>query len=117
MNETIYVKLLEEGLSVWRPVTALKLKDGTFQILASPINEIPNGEKWEFQPGDVVEASMTTIIDGTFMVAQKKRNRKNYLSYMLVVVFVFATSSFFKHCVSSKIEPLFILANPEKPSE
>lgn len=52
MRETIFIRLLDEGVDVWRPVLGEKGQvNNSFLILASPINVIPNGEKWEFLPG------------------------------------------------------------------
>ncbi len=52
MVEQIYVRLLNEGIDVWRPVKAAKLSDNHFLILLE--NEIPEGETWEYLPGSVV---------------------------------------------------------------
>lgn len=55
MKVTIYVKLLDEGIDVWRPVNAEKVKNGSaFYILPSPDNIQPDGEAWEFSPGSYV---------------------------------------------------------------
>lgn len=48
---TIYVRLLEEGTDVWRPVQALRIGSSTYEITRQPI---PSDEIWSFQPGDVV---------------------------------------------------------------
>ena len=47
---TIYVALLQEGTEVWRPVSALSLGGNLFRLLGP----IPDGEMWEYQPGDDV---------------------------------------------------------------
>ena len=49
----IHVRLLGEGINVWRPVQALQLSESTFQIAAEPV---PEDESWSFQPGDIVVA-------------------------------------------------------------
>ncbi len=41
---TIYVKLLDEGTDVWRPVTARHLHGRCFLIVEEPIDD----EVWEF---------------------------------------------------------------------
>lgn len=51
-DTTIYVQLLDEGLPCWRPVRALKLPDGAYQI--DPALTVPADERWEFAPGDIV---------------------------------------------------------------
>jgi hypothetical protein len=45
----VYVRLLEEGTGVWRPVRATALPDGTFQLL-EPNGYDPKAERWEFPP-------------------------------------------------------------------
>src|SRR5215469_16163556 len=45
----IYVRLLDEGTDVWRPVRATALPDGTF-LLLEPNGYDPDAEKWEFPP-------------------------------------------------------------------
>jgi hypothetical protein len=49
---TIYVRLLNENNPVWRPVAATKLGEHLFRINEQ---EIPEGEEWEFLPGNCVE--------------------------------------------------------------
>jgi hypothetical protein len=51
MTEMIYMPLLDEGTSVWRPVQAERLDDGTFKVLG----EVPDEEIWQFPPGSVVQ--------------------------------------------------------------
>jgi len=43
----IFVQLLDEGVAVWRPVSARLFDDLTFEILGI----VPVGETWEFEPG------------------------------------------------------------------
>lgn len=47
----IYVRLLNEGVDVWRPVRARRLGEATYEIAADPV---PADEEWSFQPGDIV---------------------------------------------------------------
>lgn len=49
----IHVRLLDEGVDVWRPVEARQLSESTFQIVGDPV---PEDETWSFQPGDIVVA-------------------------------------------------------------
>jgi hypothetical protein len=51
--EVVYVALLHEGVSVWRPTQAKKLEDGTYELLATPDYD-PDDETWEFLPGALV---------------------------------------------------------------
>lgn len=57
-REVIYVRLLDEGVSVWRPVDAVKT-NGDFEILARDYD--PDVEVWEFVPGQVVEVEYRKI--------------------------------------------------------
>lgn len=59
---TIYVFLLDEGVEVWRPVKALKLKDNTYLILSNQI--VPRDEEWEFEPGTTVIAEEKSFQSG-----------------------------------------------------
>lgn len=65
MEETIYVALLDEGVDVWRPVTAVRVSAGTYQIQDS----VPSDEEWEFQPLDVVRCEQRTLSGGQVLVA------------------------------------------------
>ena len=49
----IHVRLLDEGVDVWRPVRARQRSESTFQIGSDPV---PEDESWSFQPGDIVVA-------------------------------------------------------------
>ena len=50
---TVFVRLLDEGADVWRPVDALRLGETTYQIAEQAV---PEDESWSFQPGDIVVA-------------------------------------------------------------
>ena len=49
----VYVRLLDEGVDVWRPVAARRLSEATYRLSDAPS---PEDETWSFQPGDVVVA-------------------------------------------------------------
>ena len=49
-SQEVFVRLLDEGTEVWRPVSAVKLSDGTYRLTG----ERSNDERWEFEPGAVV---------------------------------------------------------------
>ena len=69
--ETIYVKLLDEGTSVWRPVSALKDSAGAYTIADS--EKVPADEVWEFTPRQRVACQYQTFLGGeTKLVACKK---------------------------------------------
>ena len=57
-----YVRLLNEGTDVVRPVQLIDSEDGTFRIVATP-NYDPNDEEWEFLPKSLV-AIKDSLIGG-----------------------------------------------------
>jgi hypothetical protein len=58
--ETIYVKLLDEGTDVVRPVPARRLSEGIYEVLPTA-NYDPKDESWEFSPGSKVAVQQTII--------------------------------------------------------
>ena len=63
-TETIvYVRLLDEGTDVWRPVRAIRFSDGSFQI-AEPDGYDPELEAWEFPPRAKVRCTVKTFAGG-----------------------------------------------------
>lgn len=48
---TVHVRLLGEGIDVWRPVAAERLGESTYR-LSETLR--PTDEVWSFSPGDVV---------------------------------------------------------------
>lgn len=50
LTRTIYVRLLDEGVDVWRPVEAEEEEHGAFRLPTSA----PEDEAWEFRPGSRV---------------------------------------------------------------
>jgi len=59
-TQEILVKPLDEGTDVWRPVTAYRSEDGTFQIAGN----VPDDETWEFDPGTWVRCTEKAFSDG-----------------------------------------------------
>ena len=59
----VYVRLLDEGTDVWRPVRATVLPDGTFRLL-EPDGYDPNAETWEFPPSTKVRCVTRKFTDG-----------------------------------------------------
>lgn len=51
MVHIVYVKLLNEGVDVWRPVKAEKVEENIYRLSE---RIIPDGEEWEFPPGSLV---------------------------------------------------------------
>jgi hypothetical protein len=60
---TVYVRLLDEGTDVWRPVQARQLPDGTF-MLNEPEHYDPEAEAWEFPPHTRVRCASKRFSDG-----------------------------------------------------
>lgn len=59
----VYVRLLDEGTDVWRPVRATALPDGIFQ-LAEPDGYDFEAEIWEFPPRAKVKCVPKKFGDG-----------------------------------------------------
>lgn len=58
---TIYVYMPDEAVEVWRPVEAEPVGDA-FRIVGG----CPDGERWEFQPGDVVRCETRMLTQRGF---------------------------------------------------
>jgi hypothetical protein len=69
-NLTIYVQLLNEGTTCWRPTEALNLGNGLFKLLPTPGYD-PTDEEWEFLPGSVVRCEIQQLSGGEALVAVK----------------------------------------------
>jgi hypothetical protein len=65
-TETIYVKLLDEGMDVWRPVQAVRVSGQAYEIIAQHVDET---ETWEFLPGSKVWVELVKGADGSFPAA------------------------------------------------
>ncbi len=59
--ETVYVELLDEGTTVWRPAPALRLAEGLYCLLSSPKYD-PEDEKWAFVPGTIVRCETRSLL-------------------------------------------------------
>jgi hypothetical protein len=57
----IYVALLGEGSAAWRPVAAEDLGSGLYRLVGA----VPEGEIWQYQPGEIVNARERVFSDGT----------------------------------------------------
>jgi len=66
--ETIYVKLLDEGVDVYRPVKAEKIGDNLYKIIDDSEKAYNDFlEKWEYKTGDIVKCAYKEL---------SKRNEK-----------------------------------------
>jgi hypothetical protein len=59
-SEIIYIPVLGEGTSVWRPVAAERLHDGAFRVLGN----MPDDEEWAFKPGELVDVRQHVFSGG-----------------------------------------------------
>ncbi|MGQ0614113.1 MAG: hypothetical protein ACT4PV_10285 [Planctomycetaceae bacterium] len=67
-TEEIYIRLLDEGIDVWRPTQGLRVGPMTFKVLPTPKYN-PEDENWEFVPGTVVVCERRTLSEGPALVA------------------------------------------------
>ena len=64
----IYVQLLNEGTTCYRPTTAIST-GGELYKLEPTVGYDPDDETWEFLPGSVVAIEERTLSSGTVKVA------------------------------------------------
>jgi hypothetical protein len=65
----IFVRLIDEGVDVWRPVRAERLDDDVYRIIDQPYDR--DVETWQFGPGDVVVAEPISSSDGQILAATR----------------------------------------------
>ena len=63
---TLFVRLLDEGTDVWRPVEAHRVSAVIYRITDTPP---PVDERWSFHPGDTVVAETRDSGGGAILVA------------------------------------------------
>jgi len=63
--EQIYVELLHEGTKVFRPISAIHMRDMIFKIE----DDMPEDETWAFLSGEIVECGYQKLSGGTCLVA------------------------------------------------
>jgi hypothetical protein len=68
-TKTIYVRLIDEDIEVWRPVSAEPLGADVYRIADQPYDR--DLERWEFVPGDHVRAESIQLSEGTVLAATK----------------------------------------------
>jgi hypothetical protein len=56
----LYVRLLDEGIDVWRPIRGVHLSDDVYRIVSEPMES----EHWEFPSGSVVRCRPQFFPDG-----------------------------------------------------
>lgn len=67
---TIYVKLVDELIPVWRPVKAELISDNVYRIVDQPYQR--DIEEWEFQPGERVVCESLDLHDGPTLAAVRR---------------------------------------------
>jgi hypothetical protein len=68
--KTIYVKLLDEGTDVWRPVAAEMINDSIYRL----VGERADGETWEFEAGSMVRVEERQSESDLILVAVEETN-------------------------------------------
>ncbi len=67
---TVYVELLNEGVTCARPTQAKPLGDGIFQLLSTDDYD-PELEHWAFLPGSVVRCRLERWSNGEVLIARE----------------------------------------------
>ena len=60
MGSQVYVALLDDGVEAYRPVTAEAIGPMLYKLTG----DVPDGEKWEFQPGEIVRCEDRVFTGG-----------------------------------------------------
>ena len=69
--ETVFVRLLDEGTDVVRPVQAERVVSANFRLI-EPTDYDPQYETWEFPPACIVRCEARKIDGETLMVAVER---------------------------------------------
>ena len=69
-HEEIYVSLLDEGVDVWRPVRAQRLRGSVYRIVSQRYDR--DTESWQFVPGDEVFCELVESSEGRILAAVRK---------------------------------------------
>jgi hypothetical protein len=60
-SDQVYVRLLNEGTEVWRPVPSERIADGLYRLSGTRTDD----EEWEFEPGSIVRCVEHRFNDGS----------------------------------------------------
>jgi hypothetical protein len=71
----IFVRLIDEGVDVWRPVRAERLDDGVYRIVDQPYDR--ELETWQFGPDDIVVAEPADSSAGQILAATRRYVRND----------------------------------------
>ncbi len=78
MNRTtIYVKLLDENVDVWRPVDARPVGQNEYVIVGEGYDR--DIERWAFEPGDRVVCDVVDGPDGRVLAAVRLVNGADHI--------------------------------------
>jgi hypothetical protein len=66
----IFVRLVDEGVDVWRPVQAEHIDGDIYRIVDQPYDR--ELETWEFGPGDVVVSELIDASDGPILAGTRR---------------------------------------------
>jgi hypothetical protein len=69
----IFVKLLDEGVDVWRPVRAEHIQGNVYKIVDQPYDR--EDESWQFEPGDEVICEMVELSASDILAATRLAHR------------------------------------------
>jgi hypothetical protein len=75
---TIYVRLLDEDIDVWRPVQAELLGGQSYLIVEQEY--VRDVERWEFEPGDHVVCETRDTMDGSRLVTVRSASEQPQLA-------------------------------------
>ena len=73
MRKIIYVQLLGEGTTVYRPVPAVEIDENVYLLKGEEIFD-PDDEEWEFLPGTKVRVEQKDLEGEKVLVAVSKRD-------------------------------------------
>lgn len=68
MSNNIYIRLLNEGVQVYRPVPASRITSNIYVVEGADIYDL-NDEEWEFRPGQRVVVEEQVLHGDTVLVA------------------------------------------------
>lgn len=66
-DRTIYIKLVNEPVDVWRPVRAREIDKNTYEILMQEYDG--QIEEWQFKPGEIVICERISLESGEVFAA------------------------------------------------
>jgi hypothetical protein len=76
--KTVFVRLLDEGTDVLRPVQAAMIASGNFRLI-EPTDYDPEYETWEFTPNSVVRCEARHIDYEIVLVAVEGIDERDHL--------------------------------------